>query len=45
MTTLDPADHYAVFIDTFTVEPEGAGALAEALTRATEEALEPKGTA
>ena len=39
MTTLDPADHFAVFINTFSVEPERAEALAEALARATEEVM------
>ena len=39
MTTLDPADHLAVFINTFTVEPDRADELTESLARATEEVM------
>ena len=39
MTTLDPADRFAVFINTFTVEPDRAEELTESLARATEEVM------
>ena len=39
MTTLDPADHFVTFINTFTVEPDRAEALADSLARATEEVM------
>ena len=39
MTTLNPADHFAVFINTFTVDPDKAEALTESLARATEEVM------
>ena len=39
MTTLDPADHFVTFINTFAVEPNRAEELAGSLARATEEVM------
>lgn len=39
MTTLDPTDGYVTLINTFTVEPTRADALADLLSRATDERM------